>query len=201
MIRQAQTYLAGAGASAALLAAAVVGFIAVAWFSTQSVFPDPDIGAGADLSAPFAPSLERTVLSRASGSGAPGTGGAASAGATAGRGGATGDQPAGESPQTDLGGGPGPGPGPSDPGDPGSSSTRGPAPSASAGGGAIPTAGAGSTVNQTIDEVDETLGGTLSQTGAGEIAKGAVSTVTGPDSPVTPPLEAAGGVIKGATGR
>jgi hypothetical protein len=197
VIRQAQTYLAGAASSAALLAAAILGFIAVAWFSSQSVFPDPDIGAGEDLTAPFASSLEATVLSRASASAAPRPDGTRSGGAAADARGGAADQGGGGAPATDLGDTPGSPAGPGDTREPGAPSapTRG----GGTGGGASPAEGVGSTVNQTIDDVDEILGGTLTETGASGIVKGAVGSVTNPDAPQSSPVEAVGNAVNGVT--
>jgi hypothetical protein len=214
MIRQAQTYLAGAASSAALIGAAVVAFVLIVWLNPLRDLQLPDLG-GADALAPVSSGpLPREVASSAFGSQARGDGdrarrasGSAESPAAPRR--AEGRATTG--PGRDAGGG----------GAPGEAPTSGPRPPRSSGGGGSgPAAGApekaesglsvgGSNLDSStvpgavggaVGSADQALGGALGQTGVGNAVQGATQGLVGPGSTAGQTIDGALGAANGVLG-
>jgi len=215
MVRQAKSYLAGAVGSAGLIAACVAVFVGLVALGASGKLPvlsslgddepaaqekarstEPAAGAagtsaagaGASVSPDTAPAAGRDT----------GEGGDSTRPLTGTAGGGSGDPPTTSSPQS----------GPDTPraattgaSSPNRSSTRSPAPKAPQ----TPTQPAAGlpgsqdivdSVDGTVDEVDEALGGPLEESGVGGAVKDAAGSAAGPDSTVG---EAADG-LTGALG-
>jgi hypothetical protein len=212
MIRQAHTYLAGAASSAALICAAVLAFVLLAWLNPLRDLQLPDLG-GVDAIAPVSSGpLPREVATSAFGSDArgdraraPRASGSAENPATGRRG--EGGTPA--DPGRSVGGG-----------GAGEAPTSGPPPAQSSGGGGSgPTAAAplggsglsvgGSSVNSgsvpgavggAVGSTDQALGGTLGQTGVGNAVQGATQGLVGPGSTAGQTIDGALGAANGVIG-
>jgi hypothetical protein len=222
MVRQAHTYLVGAMSGATLIAAAIAVFVVLV---TALVFRDWPIaglgGSGADSASTSGheatgPSAGDGAAANGAASGAGGAAAAQAGGRTAKPGskpaadGATGAtfQPGGSAPGGEAGGGNGAGSAPqgaASPGSPGSTASGGGS-NGGAGGGGAGTAGGGSstsgsvanTVNETVNQVDQTVtGGALEQSGVTGVTEGVVEGALGPESTVGQAVDGAADTVGG----
>lgn len=208
MIRQAHTYLVSAMSGATLIAIAIVVFVLLVSAQVFRDFPLAGLNGGDDgkahVSDARAATAPAVVTTKASTTARPSTGSrdtrkggdvakpAASAGDIA----ATATPAVPSAPAGSEGGGPSGGnqgsagapassPAASTPSQ-GSASSGGSGGSKSGGGSATtPSGKVTETVNNTVNQVDETVtGGTLGKTGVTEVPEGVVNGVVGPESPV-----------------
>lgn len=190
MIKQAQTYLAGARLSVALVVAALAGFLILGSVKGFSNFGVPGLGGGTST-----PTLDSTSLPARDAALVLNPGGAAAAVAQPGAPGATPARGDGRGPANpaDPGNGPGVGggndQGAGDIGTPqGGGGGSGDSGGANPGTTPAPTPPAvnsgtiKNTVDNTANTVDNTSGGALTQTGVAPVVKGATAGLAGPDS-------------------
>lgn len=199
MIRQAQSYLAGAATSAALLAAAITTFVLLASFAAFRDWPTPGAG-GPDEPVPSIAGGAPAEAAAGALSPAPDfvaasapVGPPLTAGGTAGTSAFfEGAPPPGESggptpPRGPIGPLPEPGPTP-----PSGVSIPAPPPQAPSTSGQV-----AGTVNNTVSQVDQTLGGTLGQLGVTQTVHSATSGLVGPGSAGGQALDGVGGLLNG----
>ncbi len=199
MVRQAQTYLAGAVSATALVSAAVVAFVLLVSFQALKDWPLAALGGGDESSLSPARPVDTGGRSSsatggagsaradaaAQGQGSEGAG-AVERGGNGALGAAPGEAPVG-APTTQS-----PGAGGGSEGFAASGSNG--AGSGPQGGGAGSGTGSGSgqstsgavtgAVNDTVAGADEAVGGALGETGVTDVTEGAVNGVAGPESPV-----------------
>jgi hypothetical protein len=208
MIRQAHAYLAGAVSGTALIAAAVVVFVLLVSAQAFRDWPIPGLGGSNDRAS-------ITTGSSAKGAGAP-TASSTSTGAAAAKGGVVGGgsgstSPTGLAAQQDgaRGGNSGSANSPAASGtNQGSGSATGgggnsgsPSNGNGNGTGSSPSATITGTVNDTVDQVDDSvLGGALQDTGVTHVTQGVVNGVAGPDSTVGQTVDKAAGAVGGLLG-
>jgi hypothetical protein len=230
MIRQAHTYLVGAMGGASLIAVAIAVFVVLVSAQVVKDWPFAGLGGGGEDAAvsearPAASGAGAATGVRAgAAAGADGNGragdGANRAGSTVSGGGiAANDGSAGNATEPGAAGGGGQGGSPA--GSPQATNTGGSAGggaassgNGSAGGGGKSGGGGGggstsspsgqvtSTVNDTVNQVDEAaLGGTLGKTGVTEATEGIVNGVAGPESVVGQVVDEAVGAVGGILGQ
>jgi hypothetical protein len=222
MIRQARTYLVGAMSGATLIAIAIAVFVLLVSAQVFRDWPIAALGSGDDAAAvsdakPAGPggTLAGQQASPAAGGRGAATGGSDGNGGASGQGDGSlasvgnGSQPSapgqGGAPGSGSGGGGSGGQSPAQaPGTSASSGGGGGGGSASggSGGATTPSGKAAETVNNTVNQVDESaLGGTLNDTGATDVTEGAVNGVAGPESPVGKVVDEVTGAVDGVLGR
>lgn len=220
MVRQAHTYLVSAMSGATLIAAAIAVFVVLVSVQVFEAWPIDSFGGGSGG--------ETSSQAQSTGSGAAGAGGAAAgaggAGAAAtgadrnaGQGddsvaaGGTGDrafQPGGGAPGGD--GGPvagqdgaaglpsSPGAGAAGSGGNGVSTGGGGGGGAGAGSGSSPSETVTNTVNETVNQVDQSVtGGALEKSGVTGVTEGVVDGTLGPESTVGQVVDGAVGAVGG----
>jgi len=189
--RAADTYMAGLGASGALIVGAVVVFLLLVGLVTFDAFPraagllsgERGAGGGADVSAPADAAV--TVLAPSAdlvADAGPASLGPAEGGAGGGDGGGTGGTGGGAPTPGDGGSGGGPGTGGGTGSPEGGSAPAGGGGGTGGGGGATGTVndtvgGLANTVNETVDVVDNTVNETVNGVG------GALGGLTGGEEP------------------
>lgn len=224
LIRQAQTYFAGAVSGTALIGAAVVAFVLLVSMQALKDWPLAGIGLGGDESSQGGPSRHGGTVGTRAGSTAPTAGPARGAAG----GNAASQKEGGSGPRAGVGTAPEPSssspaatPQPSAPGggtangSPTTSSSRassgGGAGSSPAGGSGSDSSGSGSqstsgaitgAVNETVKGVDEATGGVVGDTGVTKATEEAVNGVAGPESvvgkTVDETVKAVGGLLGGS---
>lgn len=230
MIRQARNYLLGAVSGASLIAAAVVAFVLLVSAQVFEDWPLADLVGGGDEAAVSVAEPAAAGSGAAGGAtaaagkaGAGGGAGAAGKGGTGGNGAnATGGGGIGGSGQqggaggqggaeTGGGGGGGSAPGQAPGGSSGGST--GTASNGGGGGGGGGEAGGGSTttttsakatgtVNETVNQVDQTVtGGALEDSGVTQATEEVVNSVAGPESPVGKVVDETVGTVDGILGK
>jgi hypothetical protein len=213
VIRQAQSYLAGAISSTALIGAAVVLFALL--ITTQGLRDWPISGLGLDKGAndevsvaPVKPAAGGAAGAdaaavqgggSATGGGSPAAGSGAPGQANVGRPGGAGSGPAPDSPVASAPGSQPNGQGPGSGGGGGAASGSNPGSGgATGGGGGQSTSGnVANTVNDTVNAADDALGGALGKSGVTKATEDVVDRVAGPDSPVGETVDKAGEAVEG----
>lgn len=225
MVRQAHTYLVSAMSGATLIAAAIAVFVVLVSVQVFDAWPIDGFGGGDDRSSVSPAQLAAPGSVDVAGAGAAGAaaGGASAvtrtnrdrAGADSVSAGNTGDrsfQPGGGAPSGETGSGAAPdqvASTPSSPG-PGATGSGGDGVSAPGGGGGGAGAGAGSgsgsspsgsvtnTVNETVNQVDQTVtGGALEKAGVTGLTEEVVNGTLGPESTVGKVVDGAVGAVGG----
>jgi hypothetical protein len=226
MIKQARNYMVGAISGAGLLAAGVVAFVLLVSVQVFEDWPVAGLvgsgGDGASVSAADPAAVGTGLRGPAIGDGAEA--GAGSAAGGAGQGSGTGNAPAttrqgvggtGEPGETGAENGEGApdGNGSTPTAASGGSGGSGGGTASSAGGGGGGAAGGSSggttspssevtgTVNETVNQVDQTVaGGALNETGVTQATEEAVNGVAGPESTVGKVVDGTVGTVEGALG-
>lgn len=228
MIRQTRSYLKGAVSGTALVAVAIVVFVALVSVQTLRDWPLAGLVGGSEAESTSVEDGAAQDVTAAGASGAAGAAGSGSDGAKSSGGGNGGGDGATTDPATGIvpGGGPqgpdapvsspGAGDGGSSPGGSGGrASNRGGGggsgqPSPGGGGGQQPAGGGGDqkspsetvtgTVNETVKGVDEATGGVLGETGVTKTTEEVVDGVAGPDSTVGKTVDDTVGKVKDTVG-
>lgn len=215
MVRQARLYLLSAMSGASLIAAAIVAFVLLVSAQVFTDLPIAGLVGGGDekpslsTGRPAAAGEDSArALAGAGPKGADGGGRAAGGGAggSAGAGDLTGQGPGGSvespggggAPGGEATGGGGGGSAPASPGGSGGSSGGGGGEGGSA---TSPSGQVTGTVNETVNQVDETVtGGALEESGATEVTEEAVNGVAGPESTIGQAVDQTAGAVEGVVG-